>query len=82
MPLVIIDDRLPDSTRLASQGPIAITKNPMDVIKVLINPDDIGSITVLKDDAAVALYGDKGKDGVILITTRKTKEIRVKPLRE
>jgi TonB-dependent SusC/RagA subfamily outer membrane receptor len=31
----------------------------------------IESLTVLKDKSAVALYGDKGKDGVILITTKK-----------
>jgi len=38
-----------------------------------INPDRIGSISVLKDQSAFALYGEKGKDGVILITTKDTK---------
>jgi len=36
-----------------------------------INPDDIESITVLKDAAATAIYGSRGAQGVILITTKK-----------
>ncbi|MEJ7828561.1 MAG: SusC/RagA family TonB-linked outer membrane protein [Segetibacter sp.] len=36
-----------------------------------INPDDIESITVLKGAAASALYGSRGSNGVILITTKK-----------
>jgi len=39
-----------------------------------INPNDIESVTVLKDPLAIAKYGDKGKDGVILITTKKGKK--------
>lgn len=35
-----------------------------------LNPSDIESITVLKDAAAVALYGSKASNGVILVTTR------------
>ncbi|TFF38448.1 M56 family metallopeptidase [Mucilaginibacter psychrotolerans] len=38
-----------------------------------INPDDIQSISVLKDNSATALYGDKGKNGVVLIVTKKAK---------
>ncbi|HEV7620976.1 MAG TPA: SusC/RagA family TonB-linked outer membrane protein, partial [Flavisolibacter sp.] len=36
-----------------------------------INPDDIESITVLKGAASTALYGSRGANGVILITTKK-----------
>ncbi|MCY7422206.1 MAG: TonB-dependent receptor plug domain-containing protein, partial [Chitinophagaceae bacterium] len=36
-----------------------------------VNPDDIASITVLKGAAASALYGSRGSNGVILITTKK-----------
>lgn len=36
-----------------------------------VNPDDIESITVLKGAAASALYGSRGSNGVILITTKK-----------
>lgn len=36
-----------------------------------INPDDIESINVLKDASATALYGSRGANGVIIVTTRK-----------
>jgi TonB-dependent SusC/RagA subfamily outer membrane receptor len=35
-----------------------------------INPNDIQTVNVLKDKSAIALYGDKGKNGVVLITTK------------
>jgi TonB-dependent starch-binding outer membrane protein SusC len=36
-----------------------------------INPDDIESIEVLKDASSAAIYGSRGANGVILVTTRK-----------
>ena len=36
-----------------------------------LNPNEIESINVLKGEAAIKKYGDKGKDGVIEITTKK-----------
>jgi TonB-dependent SusC/RagA subfamily outer membrane receptor len=36
-----------------------------------INPSDIESIDVLKDASATAIYGSKGTDGVIIITTKR-----------
>ena len=36
-----------------------------------INPDDIESMNVLKDAAATAIYGSRGANGVVLITTKK-----------
>ncbi len=38
-----------------------------------INPNDIDDITVLKDAAATSIYGSRGANGVILITTKKGK---------
>jgi TonB-dependent SusC/RagA subfamily outer membrane receptor len=38
------------------------------------SPDLISSISVLKDQSAISLYGDKGKDGVIIITSKKKQE--------
>ena len=35
-----------------------------------LNPNIIESISVLKDESSVKLYGERGKDGVILITTK------------
>ncbi|MGH7575972.1 MAG: carboxypeptidase-like regulatory domain-containing protein, partial [Longimicrobiales bacterium] len=36
-----------------------------------LNPDDIESITVLKDAAASAIYGSRGSSGVIMVTTKR-----------
>ncbi len=41
-----------------------------------INPQDVESITVLKDAASAALYGARGANGVILVTTKKGHEER------
>ncbi len=42
-----------------------------------INPNDIESVTVLKDAASTAIYGSRGANGVILITTRRGKTGKV-----
>ena len=39
-----------------------------------INPNDIESIEILKDAAATAIYGSRGSNGVVLITTRRGEE--------
>ncbi|MGZ3946185.1 MAG: SusC/RagA family TonB-linked outer membrane protein, partial [Mucilaginibacter sp.] len=39
-----------------------------------INPDDIENISVLKDAASTAIYGSRGSNGVILITTKRAKK--------
>ena len=36
-----------------------------------VNPDDIESIDVLKEASATEIYGDKGKNGVLLVTTKE-----------
>ena len=46
------------------------TGNPL----AMINPNDIESITVLKDAAAASVYGSRAANGVILITTKSGKE--------
>lgn len=40
---------------------------------LFINPNDIASMDVLKDASATAIYGSRGANGVIIITTRKGK---------
>lgn len=44
-------------------------KNPLN----FMNPDDIASIDILKDASATAIYGSRGANGVVLITTKKGK---------
>jgi len=61
----------PSSANLAGSnaGNVAASKNPLN----FLNPDDIESIDVLKDASATAIYGSRGSNGVILITTKKGK---------
>lgn len=44
---------------------------PYEGVLSNINPDDIESISILKDAASTALYGARGADGIIVITTKK-----------
>ncbi|MDR1745914.1 MAG: SusC/RagA family TonB-linked outer membrane protein [Tannerella sp.] len=46
----------------------------------LVNPDDIASMTVLKGAAATALYGNRGANGVVMITTKSGKSGKGKGL--
>lgn len=50
------------------------TANPL----AMINPNDIESIDVLKDASATAIYGSRGANGVIIITTKKGKAGKAK----
>ncbi|MEL7159163.1 MAG: TonB-dependent receptor plug domain-containing protein, partial [Bacteroidota bacterium] len=43
-----------------------------------INPEDIESIEILKDASSTAIYGSRGANGVIIITTKQGKEGRAK----
>ncbi len=43
-----------------------------------LNPDIISSIDVLKNDTAIAKYGEKGRNGVVEITTKNNKTVNVK----
>ncbi len=54
-------------------GMIIDNSNPNDLASNIsfLNPADIASIDVLKDASAEAIYGSRGANGVILITTRK-----------
>jgi TonB-linked SusC/RagA family outer membrane protein len=45
----------------------ALGRNPLNTI----NPNDIESMTVLKDAAATAIYGSRGANGVVLIQTKR-----------
>jgi TonB-linked SusC/RagA family outer membrane protein len=70
-PLYVIDG-IPVISGNVSQlsGEIYTTNNVMNTI----NPNDIESITVLKDAAASALYGSRAANGVIVITTKQGKK--------
>ena len=58
----------------ASSEPLYVVDGvPYDGSINAINPDDIASMTVLKDAASAALYGSRGANGVIIITTKQGK---------
>ena len=64
----------------SSNAPLYVVDGvPYDGDISAINPNDIASLTVLKDAAANALYGARGANGVILVTTKsgKTGEAQV-----
>lgn len=56
----------------ASNEPLFIVDGLMDAITSLneLNPSDIASIEVLKDASSTAIYGSRGSNGVIIITTK------------
>lgn len=71
-PLYVIDGVVVSS---ASESDIQVGYRSTGVLNTL-NPDDIESITVLKDAAAASLYGSRAANGVILITTKRGKKGR------
>lgn len=70
-PLYIIDGVTYPSNEISSGSSTVIYStsgaNPLS----LINPDDIESIEILRDADATAIYGSRGANGVILITTKR-----------
>jgi TonB-linked SusC/RagA family outer membrane protein len=57
---------------LASNDPLVVVDGiPYDGGLSEINPNDIASINVLKDASAAAIYGSRGANGVVLVTTKK-----------
>lgn len=66
-PMVVIDGFPVENTSINRIG--QATENMPD-----LNPEDIESITVLKDAAAASIYGARAANGVIVITTKKAKQ--------
>jgi len=74
-PLYVIDGIPLDNSNLTPSGGSAAgygggaSKNPLS----FINPEDIESMVILKDASSTAIYGSRGANGVVLITTKKGK---------
>ena len=60
-----------NSINAATSPLIVVDGIPFDGNMNYINPNDIASMEILKDASAVAIYGTRGSNGVILITTKK-----------
>ncbi|WP_346236046.1 TonB-dependent receptor [Niabella insulamsoli] len=69
-PLYVVDGVPITSGSGGQSGDYLYTSNN---IMSSINPDDIESVTVLKDAAAASLYGSRAANGVIIVTTKKGK---------
>jgi TonB-linked SusC/RagA family outer membrane protein len=71
-PLYVIDGMPIDNSPVITGTGAGVTanrntRNPLN----MINPNDIESIEILKDASATAIYGSRGANGVIMITTKK-----------
>ncbi len=70
------------SIRIRGNGSLTLTNEPLLVVDGVpsdmsllntINPNDVASITVLKDASSTAIYGSRAANGVLLVTTKKGK---------
>lgn len=61
------------NTLMAGQGPLIIIDGVVDADIRNINFQEVESIDVLKDGSAAAIYGTRGTNGVIIITTKRAK---------
>lgn len=68
-PLIVVDDRIFDNPDESFDFQNATEEQYSSLLSVAV--DDIASITVLKDAAATAVWGAKGANGVIQITTKR-----------
>lgn len=69
------------SVRIRGTNSIASTNEPLYIVDGFpssngadINPNDIENLTILKDASAAAIYGARGANGVIVITTKRGKQ--------
>jgi TonB-linked SusC/RagA family outer membrane protein len=72
-PLYVIDGFIMYNDNSNVETGIARTGAAINALST-INPADIESIEILKDAAATAIYGSRGANGVILVTTKKGKK--------
>lgn len=65
--------------RIRGTGSFGASSNPLIVVDGMItndglsnlNPNDVENITVLKDAASAAIYGSRGANGVVIVTTKR-----------
>jgi ferric enterobactin receptor len=77
-PLIVVDGVL-ISNRYIGIGSSPVSKDlPVDYGNSLndLNPDDYASVTVLKGPKAAALYGERGSNGALVITTKSGKNTK------
>lgn len=74
-PLYVIDGMpVNDASAIGGASPAGTSSNPNDRNPLnSLNPSDIESLEVLKDASATSIYGARGANGVVIITTKKGK---------
>jgi TonB-dependent starch-binding outer membrane protein SusC len=70
-PLYVVDGVILDGQSIKPGAATAVGTSPASNPLLWINPYDIADITILKDASSTAIYGSRGADGVIVITTKK-----------
>lgn len=75
-PLYVVDGVLIYNDNSNSTAGVSFAGATVNVLST-INPGDIESIEVLKDASATAIYGSRGANGVVLITTKKELKDRI-----
>ncbi|MGI4736975.1 MAG: carboxypeptidase-like regulatory domain-containing protein, partial [Janthinobacterium lividum] len=69
-PLYVIDG-IPFTSPAPTSASAGVTSQQSTNALAYLNPQDIASLEVLKDASATAIYGSRGANGVVLITTKK-----------
>jgi len=72
-PLYVIDGVVMNGGDLSNGNGGGFNINPSTNVLATLNADDIESVTILKDAAATSIYGSRGGNGVIIITTKSGK---------
>ncbi len=72
-PLYVIDGVIMNGGDLSNGNGGTFNINPSTNVLATLNSDDVESVSILKDAAATSIYGSRGGNGVILITTKSGK---------
>lgn len=73
-PLFVVDGiPLAEGSNTAGTDVPGVGANPSKNPLIFLNPNDIESISILKDASATAIYGSRGANGVVIITTKSGK---------
>ncbi|KAA2223939.1 TonB-dependent receptor plug domain-containing protein [Chryseobacterium sediminis] len=70
--------RIRGAASIANKSPLFIVDGtPVENFNTIINPNDINSITILKDAAATAIYGSRAVNGVVIVNSNKNNNSKI-----
>ena len=76
-PIRTADYNIRGTTSIGQGGSALILIDGVEGDPAYLNPDDIASVTVLKDAASAAIYGSRAPYGVVLITTKNPSKSKI-----